>query len=166
MRRYEITDEQWALIGDLFPPLLGNGRPFRDHRAMVNACFWILNTGSPWRDLPERFGPWQTAFNRFNRWRKDGTFTRILERLQMKLDAEGRIDWELWCVDGSNVRAHAAAAGAGKKGDLESPPTTHWVAREAGSEPRSTWSLTVTEFPWPSTSRPAKPTKRRASKRS
>ena len=166
MRRYEITDEQWELIADLFPPLVGNGRPFRDHRTMVNACFWILNTGSPWRDLPERYGPWQTAFNRFNRWRKDGTFTRILERLRMRLDAEGRIDWDLWCVDGSNVRAHAAAAGAGKKGDLENPPTTRWVAREAGTGPRSTWSLTVTEFPWPSTSPPDKRTRARRSSRS
>lgn len=166
MRRYQLTDEQWALIEDLFPPLVGKGRPFRDHRTMVDAFFWILNTGSPWRDLPERFGPWQTAFNRFNRWRKDGTFCRILERLQMKLDAEGRIDWELWCVDGSNVRAHAAAAGAGKKGAPESPSTTHWAAREAGLEPRSMWSLTVTEFPWPSTSHRARPTRRRGSSRS
>jgi transposase len=55
---------------------------------MVNAFLRILNTGSPWRDLPERFGPFQTAFNRFNRRRRDGTFTRILERLQMRLNAE------------------------------------------------------------------------------
>jgi transposase len=166
MRRYEITDDQWELILDIFPPLIGKGRPFRDHRNMVNACFWILNTGSPWRDLPERFGPWQTAFNRFNRWRKDGMFVRILERLQMHLDSEGRIDWDLWCVDGSNVRAHAAAAGAGKKGEPENPSITRWVAREAGLGPRSTWSLTVKDFPWSSTSLRAKPTNRRRSNRS
>lgn len=166
MRRYEITDEQWELIADLFPPLVGNGRPFRDHRVMVNAFFWILHTGSPWRDLPERFGPWQTAFNRFNRWRKDRTFQRVLERLQMRLDSEGRIDWDLWCVDGSNVRAHAAAAGAGKKGGPENPLTTHWVAREAGLGQRSTWSLTVTESPWPSTSPPGKRTRHRRSRQS
>ena len=110
MRRYELADEQWELIADLFPPEQGNGRPWSCHRSMVNALLWILNAGSPWRDLPERYGPWQTAYNRFNRWRKDGTFDAILERLQMRLDEEGRIDWDLWMVDGSSVRAHASAA--------------------------------------------------------
>jgi transposase len=143
MRRYELMDEQWALIADIFPCQQGNGRPWRDHRMMVNAMLWILNTGSPWRDLPERYGPWQTAYNRFNLWRKDGTFDRLLERLQMRLDDEGRIDWDLWCVDGSNVRAHVAAAGAGEKGGSKSQPTTLWAAREAGSAPRSMWLLTA-----------------------
>lgn len=147
MRRYEIGDEQWELIADLLPEEQGNGRPWRSHRSMVNAMLWILNTGSPWRDLPERFGPWQTAYNRFNRWRKEGTFDRILERLQMRLDEGGRIDWDLWCVDGSSVRAHAAAAGAGEKGGPKSPPTMLWAAREAGSGPRSMWLLTARELP-------------------
>ena len=146
MRRYELDDEQWELMADLFPPEQGNGRPWRNHRSMVNAMLWILNTGSPWRDLPERYGPWQTAYNRFNSWRKDGTFDAILERLQMRLDEEGRIDWDLWLVDGSNVRAHAAAAGAGEKGGPKNRQTTHWVAREAGLAPKSTWYLTVTEL--------------------
>lgn len=147
MRRYELTDEQGECIEDLFPPLVTRGRPWRDHRMMVNAMLWILHTGSPWRDLPERYGPWQTAYNRFNRWRKDGTFDAILQRLQIRLDEEGRIDWDLWLVDGSSVRAHAAAAGAGKKGGPKSPRITHWVAREAGLAPKSTWFLTVREFP-------------------
>jgi transposase len=147
MRRYELGDDEWELIADLFPPEQGHGRPWRKHRSMVNAMLWILNTGSPWRDLPERYGPWQTAYNRFNLWRKDGTFDRILERLQMRLDEEGRIDWDLWCVDGSSVRAHAAAAGGGKKGGPTSPPTTLWAARAAGSGPRSMWLLTARELP-------------------
>ncbi len=148
MRRYEVTDQQWELIEDLFASGSSTGRPCRDPRMMVNAMLWILNTGSPWRDLPDRYGPWQTAYNRFNRWRKEGIFDQLLERLQMRLDAEGRIDWDLWCVDGSSVRAHVAAAGAGKKGGPTSPQITHWAAREAGSGPKSTWLLTVTEYPW------------------
>ena len=147
MRRYELTDEQWEVIADLFPPLQGRGRPYRDHRTMVNAMMWILNTGSPWRDLPERFGPWKSAYNRFNRWRCEGLFDRMLERLQIRLDAEGLIDWELWCVDGSNVRAHAASAGGGKKGARTNRRITHWVAREAGLGAKSTWSLTLEECP-------------------
>lgn len=143
MRRYELTDEQWACLEPLLPPRRGNGRPYRDHRTMLNAWFWILNTGSPWRDLPERFGPWKTAYNRFNRWQREGFIERILDALQIRLDADGHIDWNLWCVDGSSVRAHVAAVGAGKKGASKSPPTTHWVAAEAVGAPRFMWSLTA-----------------------
>ena len=50
MRRYELTDEEWDGIADLFPPRKGKGRPWRDHRMMINAMLWILNTGSPWRE--------------------------------------------------------------------------------------------------------------------
>ena len=145
MRRYELTDEQWALIEALLPPQQGQGRPYRDHRTMVNAWFWVLNTGSPWRDLPERFGPWKTAYNRFNRWRAEGRIDQILEALQIRLDAEGCIDWDVWCVDGSAVRAHVSAVGAGEKGGPANPSTTHWVAREAAGEASSTWLLTVRE---------------------
>ena len=143
MGRYELTEEQWDLVADLFPPQRGNGRPYRSHRMVVNGMMWILNTGSPWRDLPARYGPWKTVYNRFNRWRKEELFDRLLERLQIRLDDEGHIDWDLWCVDGSNVRAHAAASGGGKKGAPQNPKTTLWGAREAGMGPRSTWLLTV-----------------------
>jgi transposase len=74
------------------PPLIGNGQPFRDHRTMVNAGFWIVNTSKPWREFPERFGSWPSALNRFNCCREDGTLARFWERLQRKLDAEGRLD--------------------------------------------------------------------------
>ena len=132
MRRYELADEQWGLIADLFPAEQGNSRPWRSHRSMVNAMLWILNAGSPWRDLPDRYGPWQTAHNRFNRWRRDGTFDAILERLQMRLDEEGRIDTGiLWMVDGSSVRAHASAAGGREKGGPDEP-RNHALGRSRG----------------------------------
>lgn len=122
--RYELSDEQWDLISDLFPPERGKGRPYRPHRGMVNAMMWILNTGAPWRDLPERYPPWKTVFNRFNRWRKEGLFNKIIERLQLRMNEDGYIDVELWFIDGSNVRAHAAAAGGGKKGVQTNQATT------------------------------------------
>jgi len=110
---------------------------------------WILRTGAPWRDLPERYGRWKSVYHRFNRWRREGMFERILGALRIRLDKAGMIDWDLWLVDGSNVRASRAAAGARKKGAKASRKTTHWVAREAGGDQSSTWSLTVTPFPWP-----------------
>jgi transposase len=122
MRRFDLSEGQWDLISDLFPGPAESGRPPSDPRVMLNGCFWILNTGASWRDLPERYGPWQTVYDHFNRWAKDGTFERILERLQMELNIDGAIDWDLWCVDGTNVRAHVSAAGAGKKGGLTSQP--------------------------------------------
>jgi transposase len=74
-----------------------------------------INTGIPWRDLPERYGPWQTVYSRYRRWSRSGLWDRILTALQRELDAAGQIEWTLWCIDGSNVRAHRAAAGGGKK---------------------------------------------------
>lgn len=116
MRRHELIDEQWDLIKDLLPSGQRRGRPCKDPRIIVNGVFWILKTGAPWRDLPWHYGPWQTVYHRFNQWSRDGTWDRVTEKLQLQLDAEGRIDWSLWCVDGSSVRAHRSAAGASKKG--------------------------------------------------
>jgi len=118
--RYEITNEQFARIEPLLPPPIGakGGRPWTDHRRIINGVFWVLRTGAPWRDVPERYGPWQTVYDRFNFWRKDGTWTLILTHLQAELDAGGRIDWSMFCIDGTNVRAARCAAGALKK-----PPT-------------------------------------------
>ena len=143
MRRYELTDEQYALIEDLLPSNGGRGRRWNDHHTTLNGIFWILHSGAQWRELPERYGSWQSVYDRFNRWRKDGTFDTILERLQYRLDAQGRIDGDLWRVDGSNIRASRSAAGAGQKTSQASPTTTRWVAREAAGAASCTWSLTV-----------------------
>ena len=166
MRRYELSDQEWGVIEPLLPPASRTGRPRRPLREMWNAVFWVLRSGAPFRDLPERYGPWQTIYHYFNSWRRQGVFDRVLAALQIRLDAEGHIDWDLWCVDGSSVRAAKAAAGAGKKGALKSPPTTHWVARAADSGARSTWLLTATDIPSLRTSRPARSASRRSSKRS
>ena len=118
MRRYELSDRQWNRIMPLFPqrPHLGEaGRPPADHRPIVNGILWVLHTGAPWRDLPERYGRWQTVFYRFNGWRRDGTWVRIVTSLLDEMDDKGLIDHDLWCIDGSVIRASRAAAGAGKK---------------------------------------------------
>ncbi len=111
---------------------------------MLNGCMWILRTGAPWRDLPERFGKWQTVYDHFRTWRDTGVFDRILQALHIRLDKQGRIDWELWCIDGSSVRAARAAAGADKKvsnATKTSRRTTHWAARAADLQASSTWLL-------------------------
>jgi transposase len=117
MHRYELSDQQWARIAPLFRQRTRRskaGRPPNDHRPIVNAILWVLHTGAPWRDLPERYGPWQTIFTRFNGWRRDGTWVRIVSSLLDELDDKGQIDHDLWCIDGSVIRASRAAAGGGK----------------------------------------------------
>jgi transposase len=115
MRRHEVSDQEWELLKELLPPRKRPGRPPTDARKMLNGMLWILNTGAPWRDLPERYGPWRTVYDRFNLWSRDGTLDRMLAKLQLRLDAKGLIDWDLFCIDGSVVRASRAAAGARKK---------------------------------------------------
>jgi transposase len=147
MKRHEVTDEQWELIQPILPKRTATtGRRPSDPRVMLNGILWILRTGSPWRDLPERFGPWQTVYDHFSNWRKKGVYDRILEALHIRLDADGAIDWDLWCIDGSSVRASRAAAGASKKAagvTRTSRKTTLWAAREADSAASSMWLLTV-----------------------
>jgi len=139
-RRYELTDEQWALIESLMPRPKPGGR-WNDHRATLDGMMWVLKSGSPWRDMPDRYGSWKSVYDRFRRWTADGTIDKILDRLRYKLDAEGFIDWDVWCVDGSNVRAHisaAGASGASKKTDRTSLWTTPLVVHVVGGDPRST----------------------------
>ncbi len=81
---------------------------------VINGVLWKLRTGAPWRDLPERYGSWKTVYSRFVRWRRDGTWDRLLTQVQTKSDAVGEIIWEV-SVDSTSIRAHQHAAGA-KKG--------------------------------------------------
>jgi transposase len=93
----------------------GRGRPARANREILNAIFWILCSGSPWRGLPERYRPWQTVYDRFNKWQKLGIFERVLVKLQIRLQQDGFIDLDTWFMDSTVNRAHKAAAGAKKK---------------------------------------------------
>ena len=127
MDRHRLTDEQWSRIADVFPPRKPTGRPPRDRRQVLDGILWVLNTGSPWRDLPEAFGPWATAWDLFDLWNADGTLVAVLRRLQ----GEVKIDEALWCIDGTTVRAHKCASGGGKRGTRMSRPTTHWAEAAA-----------------------------------
>jgi transposase len=93
----------------------GKGRPSRSDRELLNGIFWILCSGSPWRDLPDKYGPWQTVYDRFRKWRQLGVFERILKKLRLRLQQDGYLDLNTWFVDATINRAHKAAAGAKKK---------------------------------------------------
>jgi len=111
IRRYELTDQQWEQIKDLLPPEKTGkkGRPCKDNRIIFNAIVWLTRSGAPWRDLPERYGPWETVYSRFRIWLDDGIIDNIFRVLTFDFDPQDL------ALDGTIVRAHQHSAGA-KKG--------------------------------------------------
>lgn len=128
-KRHALTDAQWARIAHLFEPTSARGRPGRPARLMLDAALWIMKTGAQWRDLPERFGPWQSAYDRFRRWRLAGTLDRVVAHLQRDLDRSGLIDWSAFCIDSTSVRASRSAAGARKRGAPTQPLAASRMSR-------------------------------------
>lgn len=132
MRRYEITDEQFERLQPLLSGKPGDpGRNAHDNRQFINAVLWIARTGAPWPDLPERFGNYDSVYQRFNRWAKKGRWQAIFEALQ-----DPDLEWLM--IDSSVVRAHASAAGQKKATPTARPSDV--VA--AGSRPSSMSSAT------------------------
>ena len=103
--RFDLSDEEWALLEPLLPKSRRSARV--DDRK--NAIFYVLRTGMPWRDLPARYGPYTTAYNRFNRWSRRGIWKRVFDQLASKSRDS------LYLIDSTIVKAHRAASG-GKGG--------------------------------------------------
>jgi transposase len=116
VKRYELSTEQFRIIEDLLPANGRRGGQWKDHHTTLNGMFWVLNSGAQWREMPERYGKWGTVYSRFSKWRKDGTFGRILKRLHLKLRQDGKIDLDTWYADSTSIRASRAAAGARRRG--------------------------------------------------
>ena len=127
----DLTDEQWSVVSSIVPELPkrrdGRGRPWRCSRAVLNGILWILRTGAPWQDLPDRYPPWQTCHRRFQRWVSDGTLEHILHALAEDLHERGGLDLNecfIHFIDGMFVAAR-------KEGDTR--------ARPSGAEVRNSW---------------------------
>ena len=110
-RRYELTDFEWSIIAPLLPNK-PRGVERADDRKVLNGIYWRLRTGSPWADIPERYGPSTTCYNRFVRWAKIGVWDRIFEAVSKAYDGD------LQMVDNSSIRVHQHGAN-GKKGGLK-----------------------------------------------
>ncbi|WP_371558624.1 IS5 family transposase [Streptomyces longwoodensis] len=132
MRRHELTDQEWELLAPLIPRA-ATGLPWVSDRQIINGMVYKIRTGISWRDLPERYGPWQTVYTRFRRYALDGVFTRALQQIQSQADAAGDIDW-LVQIDSTIVRAHQHAAATGRKGGGHRPdePDDHALGRSRG----------------------------------
>jgi transposase len=119
-----LTEDQWALLEPLLPSSKGKqSRPFRDHRQVMEGIVFRYRTGCPWRDVPDRFGPWQTLWKRHARFSKDGTWDQILERLLTEADAAGQIDWQT-STDSTVSRVHQHAANLSREVVQELPSHT------------------------------------------
>lgn len=132
--RFELTDVEYERIAPLLPSLKPQrGGRWRDHRQVINGILFRIRAGCPWRDVPDRYGPYQTLYKRFALWETDGTWERIEKMLHAQADAAGDLDWA-GHVDSTVVRAHQHAAGAVKRG---APRMNHvryrvWDVRAVG----------------------------------
>ena len=107
--RQEITDKQWAVLALLFPAPKGRGRPPMDVRTTAEGIAWRFRTGAPWRDVPERFGKWNSIYQRFTGWSSDGTWAKLLATVQQHAAAVGEVEWTV-SVDSTITRVHQHGA--------------------------------------------------------
>jgi transposase len=108
----DLTEVQWDKLKPLLAPKRrpdGRGRPWRDARAVLNGILWVLRTGAPWHDLPDRYPPYQTCHRRFQQWQRDGTLTRLLHVLAEDLRACGKLDLSETFIDASFSSAKKGA---------------------------------------------------------
>jgi transposase len=150
MGRYDLTDFEWEAIKPHLPNK-PRGVPRVDDRRVLNGIFWCLRSGAPWADMPARYGPPTTVYNRFNRWRKAGVWDRLMDAITKAYDGDVQM------VDTSVVRVHQQGATAKRGVSIDV-----WVAREAGSPPSSTLLSTPRDDRSSSSSRRARPVTSRA----
>ena len=139
----DLTDEQWTILQPFIPepPRLddGRGRPWKPARDVLNGILWILRTGAPWQDMPDRYPPYQTCHRRFQRWEQEGVMDKILLSLAQDLKERGELDVRECFIDGTFVVAKKGALG--------------WE-RPSGAKVRRSWQWqTALVFQSPSASR-------------
>ena len=112
MKRYELTRRQWNRVKALLPPerTATRGRPWKDNQRMLNGMLWIAQSGAQWRELPKEYGPWQSVYARFAKWRDDGTLERVFHALSADADMENL------SIDSTCIKVHESANGGGKHG--------------------------------------------------
>jgi transposase len=125
--RFDLSDEEWSVLEPLMPKSRKSARPH--DRRIINAIFYVLRTGIPWRDLPERYGPYTSAYNRFNRWSRRGVWKRIFDALAAKSRNS------LYLIDSTIVKAHRAASGAKRM----ARPVRKWFPRSVPEQSAPTY---------------------------
>jgi transposase len=130
--RFDLTDAQWAALEPLLPAGAKPGRPpVHPRRRLIDGVRWRVRVGAPWRDVPERYGPWQSVYSFFRRCQLAGIWARLVVALQTRADARGLITWDV-SVDSTIVRAHQHAAGARRDHLVPGEPADHALGRSRG----------------------------------
>lgn len=119
-REYELTDLEWDAVSRHLPSTMTGGRPRADDRQVLNGVVWKIRSGTPWRDVPNRYGKWESIYTRFRRWQQDGMFSRMLAGALAEGGAAGNFDW-LVSLNTSNTPAGPEAADVG---EIERKPMT------------------------------------------
>ena len=129
----DLTEEQWNIVEPILPkdPVRSDrrGRPWSDRRQVLNGTLWILRTGAPWQDLPDRYGPHQTVHRRFQNWVRSGVIEKILLALAAHLKDAGGLDLTECFVDGTFVPAKKGGASSGKPSGARAPRS--WALQTA-----------------------------------
>ena len=138
----DLTDKQWSVLEPFFRPTVradGRGRPWRDAREVLNGVLWILRTGAPWKDLPDRYPPYQTCHRRFQQWRRTGLLRDVLQRLAEDLRDRGKLDLTEGFIDASFTAAKKGAPPSGLRN----------VAKATKSWQSSTAAVFLSPSTWP-----------------
>jgi transposase len=148
----DLTDEQWKLLEAAIPKPTrredGRGRPWRDPRDVPNGILWVLRTGAPWKDLPERYPPYQTCHRRFQRWVKEGVLSRVLEALAEDLEARGGLDLSECFIEVTFVVAKKGEPRWGRPSAAKARSSWRWRTAPAFLSPCTRRVLARTRSPW------------------
>jgi transposase len=126
----DLTEEQWKVISTILPedPVRADrrGRPWSDRRNVFNGILWILRTGAPWQDLPERYGKYQTVHRRFQNWVRSGVMEKVLLAIAQDLKERGGLDLRECFIDGTFVPAKKGGAWSGRPNAAKAPRSWVW----------------------------------------
>ncbi|WP_046509094.1 IS5 family transposase [Streptomyces odonnellii] len=143
MARFDVADAEWALI-EPYLPVAATGPLPRRVRDQLNGVLWRFRTGSGWRDVPERYGPWSTVYSRFNGWARAGVFQGLMDALIAEAAARGQVGLELVSVDSTIVRAHQESAGLAVAGETLDALEQALTEEKGAPLPRQPPALRVT----------------------
>ncbi len=136
---HDLNDSQWAVLNPLIPEPSrrkdGRGRPRKNRRSVLNAILWVLRTGAPWADLPDRYPPYQTCHRRFQQWVRSGILKGVLEALAEDLQVRGRLDVREAYIDGSFASAKKGAARLEKRSVARGQRSWQWQTDQVSLSP-------------------------------
>ena len=149
----DLTDEQWAVLQPLLPRRerpgrLRRGRPWQDARAVLNGILWLLRTGAPWADLPERYPPYQTCHRRFQAWVRAGTWERLLRALAADLAERGGLELRQGSIDGTFAGAEKGAPASARRSGARGPRSWQWQTALVFLSPSASPALRRTRSRW------------------